>query len=254
MFLIIVKLNYICYNNKWKACENMIKKIGNVLLTLSLFILYLFYPILIFMLLQKSGLNIESLNKTTIAIIDVFICLSFMLILFFIFNKSLIKDFKEHIKHFKKNFSIGFKIWGIGLTIMLLSNIIIGLIYPVEAANEVNLQEMIRIMPLYMIFHTVIYAPFCEEIIFRKSIKNFINSDILYIFISGFSFGFVHILADLSDALQLLYIIPYGALGISFAYTYVKTKNIYTSITFHMLHNFIAISLSIILNIMAGGL
>ena len=232
----------------------MIKKIGRILLTLSLFILNLTYPVLIVMLLEKLGLNINNLNTTKAIIIDIGISISFMLILFAIYHKTLIDDFKDYIKNFKKHFSTGFKIWGIGLIVMLISNIIIGIIYPVEAANEAALQEIIKQMPLYMIFSTVIYAPFCEELIFRKSIKDFINKDILYIIISGLGFGFVHILADLSNPLQLLYIIPYGSLGISFAYLYTKTKNIYVPLTFHMLHNFIAISLSIISYIMAGVL
>lgn len=232
----------------------MIKKIGKVLLTFGLFILNLTYSVLIVMLLKKFGLNINDLSDIVVVIIDVLICLSFMAVLFLIYHKTLISDFKDYIKNFKNHFSTGLKIWGIGLTMMLISNIIITLIYPQEAANEVALQEIIKVMPLYMIFQTVLYAPFCEELIFRKSIKDFIHKDILYILISGLSFGFAHLLADLSNPLQLLYIIPYGALGISFAYTYAKTKNIWVSITFHMLHNFIAISLSILTNLMVGGL
>ena len=102
-----------------------------------------------------------------------------------------------------------------------------------------------------MIFSTIIYAPFVEELIFRKSIRDIIDNDYLYIIISGLTFGFVHTLAG-STLQELIYIIPYGALGSCFAIMHVKTKNIYTSMTFHMIHNAIVVFISIAGNILGS--
>ena len=37
--------------------------------------------------------------------------------------------------------------------------------------------------------------------------------------------------------IDYLYIIPYGVLGGAFAIAYSKTESVFTSMTFHMLHN-----------------
>ena len=134
---------------------------------------------------------------------------------------------------------------------MMLSNIIISYYFPGGSANEEAVQNIIKQVPIYMIFSTIIYAPFVEELIFRKSIRDIIDNDYLYIIISGLTFGFVHTLAG-STLHELIYIIPYGALGSCFAIMHVKTKNIYTSMTFHMIHNAIIVFISIAGNILGS--
>jgi len=48
--------------------------------------------------------------------------------------------------------------------------------------------------------------------------------------------------------IDLVYIVPYGALGFAFALSYDKTKTIYSSIAMHMIHNTIAFILLILVN------
>ena len=49
-------------------------------------------------------------------------------------------------------------------------------------------------------------------------------------------------MADIASSWQqLLYIIPYGALGVVFGLTYIKTNNIYSAIMIHMLQNIISV-------------
>ena len=43
---------------------------------------------------------------------------------------------------------------------------------------------------------------------------------------------------------DLLYIIPYGALGATFAYAYYKTDTVFTTVTFHIIHNTILFLIS----------
>ena len=50
----------------------------------------------------------------------------------------------------------------------------------------------------------------------------------------------------MTSAWDLLYILPYGALGGAFAYILTKKNNILIPITFHMLHNGIITIISII--------
>ena len=160
-----------------------------------------------------------------------------------IYYKTIKKDFKNYFNHnFKKNLKESFKTWLIGFGIMVVSNMIISLLTNGQIAeNEEAIRNMIDTYPLYMIFQTIIYAPISEEIIFRKSIKDITNKKYIYIFLSGFIFGGLHVISSLNEPLGFLYLIPYCSLGFVFAYLYHKTDNIFSTITAHSIHNTLAI-------------
>lgn len=227
------------------------EKLPKILLTICLFVAELLYSYCVVLVLQHFGIDITTYSNTLKYQIIIGIDLSFMFILFLLYRKTLLKDITLYIKYFIKNISTGTKYWIIGLCIMMLSNIIISYYFPGGSANEEAVQNIIKQVPIYMIFSTIIYAPFVEELIFRKSIRDIIDNDYLYIIISGLTFGFVHTLAG-STLQELIYIIPYGALGSCFAIMHVKTKNIYTSMTFHMIHNAIVVFISIAGNILGS--
>lgn len=227
------------------------EKLPKILLTICLFVAELLYSYCVVLVLQHFGIDITTYSNTLKYQIIIGIDLSFMFILFLLYRKTLLKDITLYIKYFIKNISTGTKYWIIGLCIMMLSNIIISYYFPGGSANEEAVQNIIKQVPIYMIFSTIIYAPFVEELIFRKSIRDIIDNDYLYIIISGLTFGFVHTLAG-STLHELIYIIPYGALGSCFAIMHVKTKNIYTSMTFHMIHNAIVVFISIAGNILGS--
>ena len=227
------------------------EKLPKILLTICLFVAELLYSYCVVLVLQHFGIDITTYSNTLKYQIIIGIDLSFMFILFLLYRKTLLKDITLYIKYFIKNISTGTKYWIIGLCIMMLSNIIISYYFPGGSANEEAVQNIIKQVPIYMVFSTIIYAPFVEELIFRKSIRDIIDNDYLYIIISGLTFGFVHTLAG-STLQELIYIIPYGALGSCFAIMHVKTKNIYTSMTFHMIHNAIVVFISIAGNILGS--
>ncbi len=106
-----------------------------------------------------------------------------------------------------------------------------------------NRQALLENPVWYTLISTVLIAPFIEELIFRKSVDKIFKNDIIYYAVSGLLFGFAHVVADLSSALNLLYIIPYGALGVSFAIMDKKTNTTFTSIMIHAFHNFITLML-----------
>jgi len=88
----------------------------------------------------------------------------------------------------------------------------------------------------------VIIAPITEELLTRIILKDKFNNIYIYSILSGLIFGGLHLLAVNSLA-EIWYIIPYGVLGFAFALMYNKTNNIWTSITFHSLHNLTALLL-----------
>ena len=107
-----------------------------------------------------------------------------------------------------------------------------------------------------MIFSVSIYAPFTEELIFRKSIKDMVISykdskitKYMYIVISGLIFGSLHVLGMATSILDYLYIIPYTSLGIAFASLYYKSDNIFSSMCMHRVHNTVAIILLLMVGI-----
>lgn len=227
-------------------------KIGNFILSIILFTVYIVYPYLIVYLLKLIGIDISSYNQFVKTLILTGVYLSLMLIIFLIYRKDLINDFKDYKNNFNAYFIFGSKIWLTGLAVMYVSNIFLIQFLQSNATNEILVQEALKQSPLYMIFSTVIFAPFTEEIIFRKSIRNFISNDYIYMIISAIAFGYIHTLANYTNPLELLYIIPYGALGYAFAYTYTKKKNIFVPITFHMFHNAIAVTISLMSYFLLG--
>ena len=226
-------------------------------------------PILIFIILflgmylfkyipiELFNINYENLNITN-KIIYNFICdISFIIIIFIINYKTMINSLKEYINNFKKIMLPSFKYYFIGLFLMIITNIIIGLLFTnAKANNEDSVRQMINLYPLYMLFSTGIYAPFVEEIIFRKSIKDIFieykNNKLVkytYIIISGFLFALMHILGQTSSYIDYIYIIPYMSVGSSFAYIYYENDNIFSTITLHSLHNTVTLLLYLSLGV-----
>ncbi len=174
----------------------------------------------------------------------------YLLFLFALYHKSIIKEFVIFKKDIKNNVKIGIKYWIIGLVIMMGSNLIINLLIfnGSIATNEELNREIISKYPIYSIISAVVLAPFIEEVIFRKSFKNAIDNRIIYFIISGLFFGLAHALTEINSVLDLLYIIPYGSLGVVFAISYDKTKTIFTPMLMHIWHNAFTITLLILFN------
>lgn len=163
-------------------------------------------------------------------------------IFIYIYKETLIKDLSFFKKNILSNFIYSFKYWLLGFSIMFISNLIITNILKMNiASNEISVRSFINISPLLMVFNTCIYSPIAEELAFRKSIKDCTTNKWVYILVSGLLFGFLHIASYINSSLSLLYIIPYGSLGIIFSYIYYKTDNIYSTITIHAMHNILAI-------------
>ena len=117
-----------------------------------------------------------------------------------------------------------------------------GIIYKITnqklSGNEEAIRSYIKEFPLYMIFSSIIYAPFVEEIIFRKTIKDVIKNKYLFIIIAGLIFGIIHI-SNYRDINEIMHSISYIIMGINFAYIYYRTNNIFTTMTFHFCHNLV---------------
>lgn len=200
--------------------------------------------------IRKVIALILHIKKVTPAISIILSCVSnviLLVLLFLIYKKELIKEFKIFKNKLSDNIDIGFKYWMIGLVGMMISNLLIIIIFKSSGANnEQAVQNMINIAPLLMIIDAGIIAPIIEEILFRKTFKNVIKSKLTFILIAGIFFAYLHV-ASATTLSQFIYIIPYSSLGISFALMYTKTDTVFTSICMHALHNTILTLFSILI-------
>lgn len=218
------------------------EKFINILKTSGLFLLLLFLPsILLVLIFNKDALNVSDKNYIIIYTISSIII---SLIIIFTNRRKITKDFKDYFKNFDKNFEISFKYWLIGIIIMFISNLFITLVLKKQiAGNETSIRNYIKIMPILMYINTIICAPINEEMIFRKCFKDILPTKWIFVTLSGLIFGFLHISSYMTGLSDLIYLIPYSSVGIAFALLYYKTDNIFSSITMHAIHNLISIIL-----------
>ena len=200
-----------------------------------MFLFYFIYQVLCVYFISVLNINLNNnFIKSTYLIITSII---YLIIIVLVYKKELYKDIRNfNIKSILKYIPI----YLIGILLMGLSNIILSKITGLETSqNEVLVRKTIKLLPIYMSFSTVIYAPIVEEITFRKTFRNIIKNNVLFIILSGIMFGIVHISVSNNQINDLLMIIPYIIMGIDLAYIYCKSKNIFTTIIIHSIHNLI---------------
>lgn len=222
----------------------MKNKLLNILKSVGIILLMLLFPSIIFSILNINPNNISDKEY----IFYLFVSNILLIIIYIlIYRKTLVRDIKNYTKDLGNNIELGIKYWLIGFIIMAASNLFITHIMQKGiAGNEQDVRSYLDSFPLFMIFNTVIYAPLIEELTFRKSIKDAINNKWIYILTSGLVFGMLHISSYITNWTDLIYLIPYGSLGIAFAMLYHKTDNIFSTITMHALHNLLAVAVYLI--------
>jgi len=222
-----------------------IKQKNIIMLFITLFIF--FYgkyfagiPIILF--------NIDKITPSINVLLSTFSNIVICLIFYFMYRKEIINEWKIFKKNKLECINTGFSYWSLGFVIMFLSNLIIVSFFNGSGAdNEKIVQSMIDILPFVMVINAGLFAPFNEEIVFRKALKNVLSNKWVFALTSGFVFGFLHVYGSINSFVDLLYIIPYGIFGVTFSLAYYKTNTIFTSLIFHMMHNLVLILLSIVL-------
>ncbi len=218
----------------------------NIIKNVLIFISYFIYEYVFIALLSCFNIDYYSFsysNKVLTLFIFYLIYIGFIIVMY---KDEIKKDFIDFKNNYKQYLSKYLWVYLVGILLMGISNMIIQSITNLElSGNEENVRLLIKKIPLFMMFSSVIYAPFIEEIIFRKSIKNIINKKYLFIIISGFLFGVLHI-SDYTNINEILMGIPYMIMGIDFAYIYYKTNNIFTTMTFHLCHNLVLLIIQLL--------
>ncbi len=206
--------------------------------SIGIFLSYFGYSLILFIPFSIFNIDLDKLSQTTKTIYLLMGDMIYIIFLIMMYRQDLKRDFKDFIKNYRNYIDENLKYWIIGLAIMTVGNLLISLLTPVKmASNEEAVRTLLTKSPIYMFFGTTIFAPFVEETIFRKAFRELFNSKWVYVIMSGLVFGSLHVIMSLQNVYELLFIIPYGALGASFAYLYYKTKNIFNPIIMHAIHN-----------------
>lgn len=197
------------------------------------FVLYLLIPMII-------GMFLPSLNNSNLLSVLVRFIIDVGVIALFIY---LFKDdFKEYNKGLVKNPK---KVIGVGLLFALFAfiampicNIILHVLnVSASDTNNDTINTLYGVIPLYMMFQTLIYSPIVEGITFRKVFKDAINNKWLFIIISGFVFGLYHIIYNMTSLSKILLMLPYFVVGMLYAGAYSKTDNIYSAFIATFVYN-----------------
>lgn len=214
--------------------------------SLSVLLLFFLSSLLQYIPIFVFSIDISNTTPEIESYLTLFSNTCLLIGLIFLYWKELKKEFKIFWKHKMENLDTGFKYWFLGVILMIASNTIILLLLPkANAGNEQAVQEIIHASPWISLISTGILAPFIEEITFRKTFRDIIPNNTLFILISGFIFGSLHVVLAINSLYDLAYLVPYCSLGFCFGIIYAKTKTVFTSIAFHMIHNFALTLLSI---------
>lgn len=188
-------------------------------------------------------ISYESLTYTARIIYNLSAELFMILVIYLIFEKEIsaaIQDLKKnHLTYFKKYF----RVYLIGVFVMMLANLIITMQGGSSSENETTIRTEFQMFPVYIYVSSVFLAPILEELVFRLGFRSIFKNNVLFITVSSLIFGGLHLIGMPLDALFPIYLISYCSCGVAFAYMLTKTNNIFVSIGFHFMHNGILMSL-----------
>lgn len=224
------------------------KKNKKAIIGLCVVVSYFIFSYCQLLPLKLLGVDYTKMSLTSRVIYLLVTELIYLLILFWVYRKRFIEDFKDFKSNFKPYTRKYMEYWALSFALMLISNFIIVSLFPNSVAtNQEIVNSNIMTAPIYMIIASVIFAPFLEETIFRLGFREIFKNDTLFIIMSGLVFGGLHVISSYTNLINLIYIIPYSIPGFIFAYTLVRSKNIFVPIGLHFFHNAIMMIVQIVL-------
>ena len=216
---------------------------------IAFFILISFFFLFFEIIYPILGYNYNSFSPRTKLLLMLLKYIVFIVIFVIKYRKYLKDKWKDFWINKKKYSSIAFKWWGLGFLLMIVINRILDTIIGGVGANEEAVQSLLEAEPVIALAATTLFAPFVEEMIYRKSLQDCFKNNTLYIIISSLIFGLIHVIGS-SNPLDYLFIISYGLFGACFAKILVETDNIYSTIMVHMFHNGMLSILSIVVKLL----
>lgn len=230
----------------------MREKIYNILKLVLGFLFFFYFGDIVVNLLKLVGIKVEDLSNLGTVIYQ-FVISTFMFgFLLIIYFKNIKSDFLSFKKQVEKNIRYIIKMFFIFMITKYVVSVLSVIIMTVcgfdtssmTSVNQNLIEMYVKASPVLMFLSAAVLAPMYEEILFRIGIGKVIRNKFLFVIISGFIFGFMHVFPleeGISLTLGLMQSITYVTMGIFLAYVYSKTGNIFMSIGLHFLNNLLSI-------------
>lgn len=220
------------------------KYLKQIIIGVLVFLFYYFFSDIVFFLFDLF--KFDYMNSSRIIKIIIIYSLEIIpvILLVLLYKNDLKKDLKNYKENFIDNLDKYVKLYMLALILMSVTDTIITAITGTELSNnEQAVRSIADTLPIYSVLSVCICAPIVEELIYRKTIKNIFINKTLAIIASGLIFGLAHVIGTYQSLQDLLYIIPYGSFGAVFMYIFIDSKNIWSTITIHFMHNSILLLL-----------
>lgn len=151
----------------------------------------------------------------------------FLVVIVIAYKDNIMKD----LKMLKEEYTIGkiFKtiiIWVIALFIL---NIVMGALTDLIApglAIDNNTDALWSMSKVYTVFKTLIFSVVAEELLYRESLRDIIDNNVVFVITSVIIYTLMHfIFAGLPESNVLIYIMIYFIPAILFSLAYIKNKS-----------------------------
>ena len=169
--------------------------------------------------------------------------------------------FKNQWVYFKRNSLYSVLMIGLGIYLLFAANFVSAGILelvsgPIDPANQQAINDLLVSSPLntFLVFmFAVFFAPFVEEIVFRKGIYGLLEHRLNTVFAilgSSLIFSLIHVTGELTGILTgannlvdfLFTLLPYFLLGNSLAFIYYYSgRQIWIVIIIHTIYNFMSL-------------
>lgn len=200
----------------------MNEKTKQLLKLIVIFLVYFVYTIVITSVLNVCGIVDE--------IITVFIAdLIFFLGIVILYKNDLKQGFITFIKEFSISKKVLFIIKWVAIlfAINIIGGIITEMIFPsLESdGNTTSIYSLASISTIYTIFKALIFAPIAEELVFKKTIREIINNNTLFIVTSSLIYALINIMYTDISVLTIFDMISYFAFSAVLSHVYIKNKD-----------------------------
>lgn len=230
----------------------MKNKIYELLKLLLCMIFFFCFSKLVISIFGLFGVDFTKFSFKGQVIYQFVISLMFFIGLLLVYFNNVKKDYKDFKAKLNKNIGYVIKMFFVFMVVKYLSSfvsVIIMMIFDMDTSsitsvNQDLIETYVKASPLLMVVSTAFLAPFYEEVLFRLGISKVVKNKYLFIIISGFLFGMMHVFPldeGITLALGLIQSISYVVMGIFLAYVYKKTNNIFISIGLHFLNNLLSV-------------
>lgn len=185
---------------------------------------------------------------TDLKVVNSVIYIIYAILLIFMYRETFKFDFKDLTKNYKKYIKIMFiNIVLIFVSMIVINAIVQGLFSVTETSeNDFSLLNTFKENPGIIIVLTGLYYPLVEGIIFRKAIRDVIDSKWLFIIFSSLFYFFFNIVYTSMSFNNIMPSLCYISTMLIVSHTYWKTNNFTLSVIIMSLFNIVVSLLSFI--------